>query len=159
MDDRRTSAAESFTMFVNCTANIPNWLNKMGKLIDGKETSLTEWVIQQQQYEAELKQRCEARKTEREECAAAITAIKATESEKRQRQHRTTADSKRRQLTIETLEVTQVNGVQNAANLIAETLTTVENNGADNGSLKIPPLVRNLDRNLPRAPYLPAQTS
>lgn len=36
LDGRRTSAAEIFSTFVNRTANIPNWLNAMRKLIDRK---------------------------------------------------------------------------------------------------------------------------
>lgn len=46
IDDRRTSAREIFTLYVNRTQNISNWPNTMHALIDEKETHLTEWAIQ-----------------------------------------------------------------------------------------------------------------
>lgn len=82
-------------MLVNRTADIPNRLNTMQTLIDDKETRLTGWEIQRQQYEVEQEQRRTARETEQQERAAATDGRKASESQHGQLQRRMAADTKR----------------------------------------------------------------
>lgn len=81
MDYRRTSTAEFFTMVVNRTADIANWLNTMRTFIFDKDTSITEWAVKRQQHEAEKEKRRVARETEREELTAAEPARNLAKSE------------------------------------------------------------------------------
>lgn len=51
IDERRTTAAEIFKVFVNRTVDIPDWLNTMRTLIKDNELRIAERDIQSEKYE------------------------------------------------------------------------------------------------------------
>lgn len=95
IDNRRTSAAEIFTMFVNQTAEIPNQLNTMRKLIDYKELWLAQREIERRQYEGEQENRRAAREADREKRAAEENNLKTAENEQRKCQRLVNEEWKR----------------------------------------------------------------
>lgn len=86
VEDRRTSATETFQMFLNRNDDIPNFLEQFRNAVTNKESELAELENQRREEEAEQQRQRAAREAERVARAAAETLRKTAEREDRARQ-------------------------------------------------------------------------
>ena len=120
---RRESGRDVFKMFLDRTADIPNFFNDLRNAVNDKEAELVAAENQRQREEAQQEHMRVVRETQRQARLAAENQQKQAEREQRARKRQIAQDDQRRQERAETHAVTPRNGDAPAPDLLTASLT------------------------------------